>query len=234
MTVTKAYYLKVNELKILLALKGMKELFGFTLSGEEMNREQVNRALFEMHKKDLVASDGTRLKLIPEMDDILQQICNAGKILLFSEQEGKYPQQCIYLAESAVSLQIVGENRENVRLEKISKENLPEWLTLAGGQLEQLVGDESLYCAKPVEETRWQLLGKQLFEEDMSAVFEHDPVKACFDLLSVVTKKRVERIFLVRDNVQDYIVTGNGLQSSVYEYSKKKLVQELTRCIEGV
>lgn len=144
MTVTKAYYLKSNELKILLALKGMKELYGFKFGDDkELDRVQIHQALFEMHKRELVYTDGEKLRLIPDIDEIVKNICKASRVLILSESEGRYPEQCVYIADKAVCVQIIGENKENIRLENIEKEYLPEWLTDAGGNLDQLIGDES-------------------------------------------------------------------------------------------
>lgn len=76
-------------------------------------------------------------------------------------------------------------------------------------------------------------MSNKFFAEERNIVFQNEKIKVCFDLISVLTHKRMERIVLMNGDVQDFILISNGVQSSVYEYSNKKLQQELVRCIEG-
>ena len=234
MQVTKAFYLKTIEFKILLALKGMKEIFGFKLCGEDdIAQAQVNQAIFELNKKGIVFAENNKLILIPEMNELLDAISQADRILIMSDCEGRYPEQCVYIADRAVSLQIAGQNKELVRLERIDSEVLPEWLMEVGGKLEQIITDESFYEEQPAERPGLRHLATELFEKQRELVFEQKKVKVCFEVISLMTRKRMSMIFLYNDEIYDYIVVTNGIQSEVYPYSMKKLHQMLVRCMEG-
>lgn len=234
MQVTKAFYLKTIEFKILLALKGMKEIFGFKLSGEEdIDQMQVNQAIFELNKKGIVSTGNNKLVLIPEMNELLDAISQADRILIMSECEGRYPEQCIYVADKAVSLQIAGQNKELVRLEGIETEVLPEWLMEAGGKLEQIITDESLYEEQPIERPEIRQLATELFEKGKEEIYEQKRIKVCFEVISLLTRKRMSMIFLYNDEINDYIIATSSMQSEIYSYSMKKLHQVLVGCMEG-
>ena len=62
--IEKAYYLKQEELAVLLALQGVQQLYGFRMDmAGNMNKEELHKILFEMARKNLLSVTGRCIEM---------------------------------------------------------------------------------------------------------------------------------------------------------------------------
>jgi len=226
----KAYYLKNLDLAILLSLKGMKELYGIKMDKvQNPNRAMIYHTLFTLEKEQIISLGNGGIEIWPELDSILEDIKNAGKMLLYISIPSLYPDQCIYLGKKAVLVSPYGTMGEMYRVERISPESLPERICERGFCLEELIGApgflEDTEVVNPVLEGQ----AEHLFDKKCSASEEEwGAVTACLKMISLQERKCIRQYLLLNDKIQDYISVTDDEETRLYAYTEKKVIDILT------
>ena len=220
------------EFKILLAMKGVNELYGFFMKEQEnTDRFQVNKRLFEMAKKEIVFADDNKFLMNQDIEVMLNQIIDAEKMVIFSEKSAERPESCIYVGKEAVCIQLCGQNDDIVRLERVALSDLPEKIVESGFCVEQLLADDTLYreekiTCPEIAEIAWKSFGKEKNE-----ILKQNGVNACLLIFSMTTKQKEQQVLLIGSGMEDYITVSNGSIDDVYIYSEKKVFHIINQCI---
>ena len=124
----KAYFLKNLELALLLSVKGMNELYGLKMSNmQNPGQALVYQALFELEKNHVISfHDKENIEISSELEQILENIKNAGKMLLYCNKTAEYPDQCIYLDDEAVFVSASGTSGNRYRIKSVPLERVSE------------------------------------------------------------------------------------------------------------
>ena len=228
----KAYYLKDIELSLLLSVKGMKELYGIKMDNIE-NPDQllVYQTLFELEKKKLIYVNKGNVMIYKELDEILEDISSAEKILLYSNRYSEYPDQCIYLSGRAVAVSAYGAVRGMNRIESISLSYLPEKICECGFYIEELISDQSLFEKADINNAELKTRADILFAKESILLSETEwgTITNCLRLFSLNNRKCMKQYLLVRDQLKDYFLVTDEQTSLIYSYSKKRVIDILEK-----
>ncbi len=231
--INKAFYLKKLEFKILLAMKGVKEIYGFFLGNqEEMEQSEMNRQLFEMAKKEIVAVKADQLLLHPELDVLLNHVMNARQMLVLAEKSARHPECCVYIDSEAVGIQIYGQENQMVRIERIALCDLPEWIVESGFKIEQMLTEDALFREEEVICREISEIADNAFCKEKNEILMQEGIYACLQFFDTLSRKKKQQILLLSNGLEDYIVV-NGKKEAVYAYSVKKTLQVVRQCIGG-
>lgn len=237
----KAYYLQNMELALLLSIKGLNTFYGFRMdSNKEPEQAAVYRTLFDLQKKELIAVGGHgKVRISPELDQLLQGMKEAERLLLFTDKFSEFPDQCIYLGDDgAVFVSAYGTTGKMNRLEMVSRETLAAKICEHGFCLKEILNDESLFAGKPVRDQKLEEMADLLFAKDFSALEEEKWGKAvrCLKLAILKrSKKNVEyrkQYLLIKDRLNDYFVVTDE-KTCIYPYSGKLIVETLKKDLTG-
>ena len=230
--VKKAYYLKMSEFKIILAIMGADELFGFQLEEKEIPEQiMLNKMLFEMAKKELIFANEEGLCVNQDIKLIISEIMNAEKMMVISNKTGDYPEKCIYITKEAVSIQICGHKNDFVRLERVTVYDLPQMIMESGFRVEQVLNDYILYQEKKIESYEISEIVRKLFEKSKNDVLTHEVINGCLIVYSAITQKKVLQVLLVNKGIEDYIVVSDINEDVIYHYSEKMIINIIRKCI---
>lgn len=226
----KAYYLKDLELALLLSVKGMKELFGIKMNHiQSPDPSQIAQALFELEKKKFISIQKEKVMIDKELDQVLEIICNAGKMLLYINRFSEYSDQCIYLSDRAAAVSSYGTAGGMKRIECVSLTHLPEKICEYGFSLEEMISDRSLFQEAEIENGRLEAQAAALFAKGavMLQDDEWGTITNCLKLFSIRNRKCMKQYLLVRDRLDDYFTVTDENTSYVYAYSRKKVMDTL-------
>lgn len=226
----KAYYLKNLELSLLLSVKGMKELYGIKMDNiQSADQSLIYQTLFELEKKKLISVNKENVMIYKELDEILEDINSAEKMLLYTNRFSEFPDQCIYLAGRAVAVSAYGAVRGMNRIESISLSYLPEKICKCGFYIEELISDQSLFEKNEIDNPELKAWADTLFAKEPISFSETEwgTITNCLKLFSLNNRKCIKQYLLVRDRLNDYFLVTDEQTSLIYSYSKKRVIDIL-------
>lgn len=232
----KAYYLRDLELALLLSMKGMKELYGFRMKNiQNLELALIYQTIFELKKENLLSVQKSQdhgkeqITIDPELDQILDAIKNAEKILLYFNRQSKYPDRCIYLGDRAVFISAYGITGNMNRIESISVSALPEAVCECGFCIEELLNDKSIYEEEEIEYPALQEIANVLFDHGSDTPDEKEwgSVTDCLKLVSVKSRKCIRQYLLIKEGLNDYFSVTDKEGSHTFLYSRKKVMDTL-------
>lgn len=232
----KAYYLKDLELALFLSLKGMKELYGFRMKHiQDPKPELIYQTIFELKKENLLyvqksqSHEKEQIMINPDLDQILDNIKNAEKILLYFNRQSEHPDRCIYLGDKAVLISASGMSGNMNLIENVAVDALPETVCECGFCIEELLNDKSIYQEEEIEDPKLQEKADALFDKDFGTLdkTEWGSVTDCLRLISVKSRKCIKQYLLIKERLNDYFTVTDKEGSHVFMYSKKKVMDTL-------
>ncbi len=226
----KAYYLRNLELALLLSIKGMKELYGIRMDNvQNPDQSLIYQALFELEKKRFICIDKGNVMIYPELDQMLDDIKNAERMLLYVNRCTEYPDQCIYLGINAVFISAYGTTGDMKRIESITLNLLPEKICEYGFHLEEMVGDQGLLKKAEIENLELKEQTEALFNREFNKLEEDEwgNITDSLKVLSLKNRKYVKQYLLIKDKIYDYFSITDEQLSHIYVYSRKKVIDVL-------
>lgn len=232
----KAYYLKDLELAVLLSLKGMKEIYGFTMESiQDPDPLLIYQTVFELKKDNLLSVQESQshgkgqFAINPELDQILDIVKTAEKILLYFNRQSERPDRCIYLGDTSVLISAYGVTGMMNLIESVPAGVLPEKLCECGFCIEELLDDESIYQEDEIEYPALQEKAAALFDKEISALDKKEwgNVTDCLKMVSAGDRKCIRQYLLVKDGMNDYFTVTDREGSHVFMYSRKKVLNTL-------
>ncbi len=226
------YILKDMELALLLSLSGMKELYGFKMNDvQNPDRTAVYQTLFELEKSGFLIFRGNgEMEISPETEAVLENIRNAGKILLYCSMEAKYPEQCIYLGDEAVFVCACTVPGGRYRIRRVLREELPEEICACGFWLEGFVDDQSLYKEERIENAGLEKKAEELFERAPSIWREETGcITDCLRVVSPDNRRCIRQYLLMKEGLNDYFAVTDKDGTTLYGYAGRKVVEALRK-----
>lgn len=229
----KAYYLKNQELAVLLSIKGMSELYGIKMEDiGSPDKTLVYQTLFGLEKKQILSADwnekGERA-IHPEINDMLDHIRNAEKILLYSGRTYEHSGQCIYLGSRAVLLSVRGEGGGMKRMQSIPLDLLSKKICEYGFFLKEIISDKSLFRDAEIERPEIREMADSVFGKAANEWETWEEIRKCLRMVSVRSGKCIRQYLLVRGRMNDYFIVTDEAASHVYAYSERKVMEVLKR-----
>lgn len=225
----KTYYLKDLELALLLSIKGMKELYGIKMEHiKNPPKTLIYQTLFELEKKELISGNKGKVVIDKRLNQLLDSISNAEKILYYTNRLLKYPDQCIYLSDRAVAVSVYGTVGDMKRIESVSLSRLPEKLCEYGFQMEEVISDRSLFEEIEIENPKLAALAEMLFSRAPAIINENEwgTITNCMKLFSV--KNGCKKQYLIaKEGFNDYFIVTDEKMSFIRPYSKKTVIDTL-------
>lgn len=227
----KAYYLKNIELALLLSIKGVKTLYGFKMNNiQNPDPKLIYQTLFELEKKNIVSfQDKENITIYSGLNQILDNIKNAEKMLLYIDIRAEHPDQCIYLGDRAVFISTYGAMQNMNRIESISIDSLAEVIYERGFCLEEILSDQILFNEKEIMNPDLTEKADVLFGKEFGGL-EEDEWKImtdCLRIYSLKDNKCIKQYLLIKDKLNDYFSVTDEKGSSIFAYSKKTLIDTL-------
>lgn len=235
----KAYYLKNLELALLLSIKGMKSLYGFKMEDiRQPAKAAIYQTLFELEKKELIEVGGDKaIRIYPELDQILEDIKNAERMLLYICRASEYPDLCIYLGNRAVLVSSYGTAGDINRIQSVPEDELADKICENGFSLEEIVSDESLFIEEPIEDPELEEKAVLLFPEDFAGLEDKawGNIVSSLKMISLESREYQKQYLLMKGGLHDYFAVTDE-KTCIYPYSKKIILETLKKdilCTDG-
>ncbi len=237
----KAYYLQNMELALLLSVKGMNVFYGFLMDTiKKPEQAAVYRALFDLEKKELISVDDNRkVTILPELDQLLEEMKAAKRLLLYTDRFSEFPDQCIYLGDGGgVFVSSYGTTGMVNRLEMVCREALADKICENGFCLKEMINDESLFTEKQIRVQELEEMAERFFLHDLIPFEEADWGKAVRRLKLVCLKNGLKsgenqkQYLLIRDRLNDYFAVTDET-TCIYPYSGKLIMETLKKDLTG-
>ena len=229
----KAYNLKNQELAVLLSIKGMSELYGIRMEDiGSPDKTLVYKTLFGLEKKKILSADWNEKReraIHPEINDMLDHIRNAEKILLYSGRTYEHSGQCIYLGSRAVFLSVRGEGGGMKRMQSVSLDSLSKKICEYGFFLKEIISDKSLFRDAEIEKPEIREMADSVFGKAANEWKTWEEIRECLRMVSVRSGKCIRQYLLVSGKLNDYFIVTDEKASHVYAYSERKVMEVLKR-----
>jgi hypothetical protein len=219
----KIYFLKSEELALLLAIGGLDSLYGIKLNTENTDKKTVYGTMFNLQKQGVLEQNSADISITPDINEIIEDIKGAKYLIISQDKSLECPQRFIYLGEKAVSIAPYGANGDMLQLETIAREELAERLCEEGFKFDELVSDETLYNPMPIEDEaiKGEATG---FESGKWGNISH-----FIKLMDIKGTKCLAQYLLLNEGASEYIAATKEGEIIVYAYSHrlaKKLINE--------
>ena len=233
-SIEKAYYLKQEELAVLLAMNRVQRLYGFRMDAG-MDREELSRILFEMARKNILSVSENSILMEPDLSAALKDLAQAENILILTGTE-EYPECCIYVGhvgQNVVFVHLVGQGGQMYCIESVEWTEacvkMREYGFLIPGVLEKMQT-----CSEEEEvDPEVQELARRLYGQEKEKIVQHKEVKCCLLQYSVLQAQKIRQLLIIGGGLEDYLVCSDKEQDLVYLYSEEKAVELLEEMMGG-
>lgn len=222
--VTKAYYLQESEFAVLLAAKGVTEWYGFQIRGvRNLGRADINRTLFNLAKKDVITVSDRGIAISEGLDQIVEAVAGAERILVCSKRDDRFPEQCVYSGSRNVIVQYAGQGGR-IRLEAVQAGEIADRVIEVGFYQESIVkGGSSAENSEVKEPERLIKIARQLFGKGQEECMEEKEITAVMAGIRSLDRRTVSRLFLAADGFEDYIIFISDAEEKMFRYSESRL-----------
>lgn len=207
----KKYLIQETELCILLALKGVRTLYGICLdSTETMTQEELYYNLFIMQKKGIISrrADSGEIWIGEELDSCIERIRTAARFIVLADADELVPEKYFYVArKGAVMLESAGQYDARQRtgafyVEAVTEEDMQDRIRengLAAGTAQEPVPAGVLRQV----EGYWQ--------EDKDAILQHSMVEKLLQEYDVRTRRKTRQCVRLGCGLDSYLVCSDGV-----------------------
>lgn len=229
--IERAYYLKEEELAVLLAIMDVHQLYGFQMNGcADIKSRDLHEILFGMARKGILSSKDGRPRIYTDMEIVLKDIAGAENVLILAGRE-ECPESCIYAGSHIVFVQLLGQSGRIYRIESTDREKavlkMQEygWRT-PGAAADVQVGTEN-------EEVRLQMQKQAgiLYHMDKESLLQKKEILCALMQYSVRQSRKIRQLLILNGVLEDYITVSDGEQDSIYLYSHAKARELLGQLI---
>lgn len=230
-SIEKAYYLKQEELAVLLAMNRVRQLYGFRMDAG-MDREELSRILFEMARKNILSVSESSILMDPDLSAALKDLAQAENILILTGAE-EYPECCVYVGQNVVFVHLAGQGGQMYCIESVGRTEacvkMREYGFLIPGVLEKMQTCSEEEEAYP----EIQELARRLYGQEKEKIVQHKEVKCCLLQYSVLQAQKIRQLLIIGGVLEDYLVCSDKEQDLVYLYSEEKAVELLEEMMGG-
>jgi hypothetical protein len=231
----KIYYLKTEELAILLAIEGLNSFYGIKLNMKNLDNKLVYETMFKLQKQGILLGNGKSVSITYEIKEVIENL-KSSKILITCQSKSlEYPQKFIYLGKCPVIICPYGINSDILQIEIGNCDGLVEKICSEGFSIEQFVSDESLYNRCLIENESIQQNAEKIFKS--VNIIEDEKwgcAVCCLRLIDIANKKFKRQYLLIQDKLNDYIAVTDKNDTKIYAYSMKLVSEILNEDLEGL
>lgn len=231
--IERAYYLKQEELAVLLTMKGVRQLYGFRMDIRgDMGREEINKILFEMARKNILSASGERIQIDADLSEVVDDLTRAENIWILTGTE-EYPECCIYAGQNLIFVHLLGQRGQVYRMESVERKEaclkMREYGFFVPGVLEKT----QTYFENEEEHLQIQELARKLYGREKENIMQPKEVRCCLQQYSVLQTKKVRQLLIINGGLEDYLVCSDEKQDLVYVYSDEKANELLEQMMGG-
>ena len=233
-SIEKAYYLKQEELAVLLAMNRVQRLYGFRMDAG-MDREELSRILFEMARKNILSVSENSILMEPDLSAALKDLAQAENILILTGTE-EYPECCIYVGhvgQNVVFVHLVGQGGQMYCIESVEWTEacvkMREYGFLAPGLLERT----RIYAEEEKDCPQIQELAGKLYAQEKECVIQQKEIGCCLTQYSAMEGRKGRQLLIVNGVLEDYLTLSSDGQNLVYVYSDEKARELLEEMMGG-
>lgn len=212
--ISKGYYIQETELSILLAIKGLQELYGIRLNGiESITQEEIYQTVFTMLKKGILNKLQDRIQIEDSLDNLMDVIKNAQSFWVYADVDDSSPESYYYVAgKDAILIQSGGQQNNLLSIEKMTSEEIMEVMTR--NWLEQNA-KEVMECKTPPEglceeARRYWLANKE-------TILQKPKVKQLLQEYDVHTKCKKKQVIKFAMGLDEYIVYSDEQGDKIFD-----------------
>lgn len=199
--ISKGYGLQETEICILLALKGVQELYGICFQGmEDITQEDIYRNVFQMLKKGILYKTENRLQIEETLDNWLDFIKNAEKFLVLADADELVPESYYYAtADTVILLRPAGQQRSRLFMQKLTKAEMWEHIKNQGLEVKshtnQHISPEGL-----LEKAR------ECWYEDKEKLLQKQEIKQLLQEYDIDTKCKSRQLIRFSYGLDEYLM----------------------------
>lgn len=235
--IDKAYYIREDELAILLAMAGQDELYGYPLRQMTgMGRADMGRLLFDMAGCRMLGVQGKRMQISREWQEIADGIASAEILIVSAEARQEYSERFLYVSNSPVVLHTQIHKGGMIRIERWECSDIAQRLIQHGippdSILPHTACTESGRIAPDIMQ-KLRDMAVRLFDKPLSEVLGEKGVLSAVGCYRTKAHRKTGQAVVCNQGIEDYLLVSDGAQSSVYGYSDKKLTEWINRWVRG-
>lgn len=228
----KAYCLKQTELSVLMALMGVRRLYGFRMDEVlNMSRAELYNTLFALGKKQLVSPEGNGFQIQGEISALLRDVAGAEAVLVYAGGE-EYPECCIYIGRRIILVRQMKADENRYAISALETEEICQALREFGWGVSGVSGKNENFAGDTEAMEQVGKLAHSVFDQEIKTTLQEETVQCCLILYSVKQEQKTRQLLLINDILENYLVLCDGKEEWVYVYTEEK-ADELIRHLCG-
>ena len=210
--ISKGYYIHETEFGVLLAMKGLQELYGIQLNGiESITQTDIYQTVFNMLKKGILNTQEGQIQIEEALDNWIDMIKDAQSFIVFADADELIPESYFYVARGyAIFIQSMGQQGNLLYLEKITPDKM--WNNIRSNGLQDHKGEKTEYKEPPqglYEEARdyWLV--------DKEHILQKPKVKQLLQEYDIRTKCKKKQIIKFVCGLDEHILCSDSQEDKV-------------------
>ena len=210
------FFLKGEELLVLLLLSGVEKLYGFQIPAmEHFTEREAEQAIFTLGQKGFAVEEAGQIKLNDKVKAFVELMVSADSAVYAQKNGLKMESLCLYLNSAekekpVVCMEIIGEEGKILRISFY--ENVLTCIEEKGFLLEEIFADDMLY-----QENEWK--------EDID--LKNMKWQTSLEVSNVRTGELQKRLLFFKCPIKDFLLEEAGEKKTIYVYSRRMLKKRL-------
>lgn len=216
--ISKGYYIHEMEFGVLLAVKGLSELYGICLSGiESITQTELYQTVFHMMKKGILSKADSQVQIEESLDSWIDTIIEAQSFIVFADADELIPESYFYVADDHVILiQPAGQQSSLLYLEKISRDEMWELMKSKGLQT---LSKEPVECKNPPIELYEE--ARDYWLADKEDILQKSRVKQLLQEYDIHTKCKKRQMIKFVCGLDEYMINSDDQEDKVWNVSEE-------------
>ena len=202
----------------------------------DYQKEEYNRTIFNLYKKNILEPTENGLKVSDEIKEIFFLLKNCHTMLTIETKIQAISGYCVYFGkkEYFVIMRPGSREGEYVKIEKLRKEYLKQFLTESNAVPEETISQEYLEYCKDFPLVGDEILNflSQKGKKDWEKLYHIENTQTIIVAQEPATGKEIEYFAIIKQPMQDKILAINDTKSEVFSYSVKILSEVLENMLE--
>lgn len=220
-----SYYIKQEELKILLAGAGITSWYGLWGREEACTAARQNRIVTELYRKGFVEFKENSVLVKKPVSTMLSVLTAGKECIVVTPGNPQYPVRCCYFSgDSVVLMEKSQRERDTVCLFLLTRAEWMQLLESEIGLMEELLPQEDVSC-----DTAWLT-----WDRTDTECLKEPSVQWVFTFRSSRKEAVYARLLIQKQGLSSYIVRQDAKESWAVYYSGKLLRAYLEEWLEGM
>ncbi|MBQ6787678.1 MAG: hypothetical protein IJO85_08150 [Lachnospiraceae bacterium] len=211
--ISKGYCIHEMEFGVLLAVKGLQELYGMQLNGlDTITQTDIYQIVFNMLKKGFLETTESRIRVEEVLDHWIDRIKTAECFIVCADVDELIPESYFYIGnDNGVFIQPVGQQGNMLYLENITRGEMWDYIQSKG-----LQNYESDMMGTEISLIELYEKARDYWIADKEYILQEPKVKQLLQEYDMHTKCKKKQIIKFIYGLDEYILYSDNQDDKVF------------------